>query len=806
MNASTLELIKQHYIYQQKFARLLNKQTSGNDFERISDSKEFTKLCEEFAVSFGVFGGGYAVINRPLNSLIFLQNKELHKIRIKSGLPFAEFQFKFPDEGLFEGNPIKSLKRSLVSLLFESEYTDLQLDVEEATDSPKFLHNLPPYESIHGLPTLPSEKAMREDGAINFLYCPAGEILFFLYAWNWLKRCAQAYGLNGEINLLEPKLNTAKAKNIWRQSFWYEMPKSPEKNWLKVIREAGSWWKPQINNITYEELLSYWREITTYSCQLRNNTFSFTEDWPMMGLSSQNGSSPNLSALLSFTKHLLKRLPVTLSAKKKRTYYLNFTAEDNPVSFINAKIDEILQEREEGYKEILIDNLFSLGQESDEHLHYILRKAIFETLSHRQHCRHSIRMLLAILHKKARFPVLPYFFQMILSPDKTPFEHFVFPISTNHEFPAKAKIPNGAERAAPIQTVVLGIFSIEPPWKSGISNTKKPTGSASASQKMDYPSADNYARLSKIQEVVRQVSQSVVDKGFYSSVIRPGIERRTTLDYQDKISHEIKKISNSIFIKSNLEITKLFELRVDQQIEVPKDKAGAITIAREEQLEELKNWLVIPNTQRFLNNQTLLNTWIGVKDIASNYSFEKATSLSDIMVRFVAISKEVRATRNLQGFGKPKNIMAIRAYEEKYKRELEALNKNITVEYALGQNLIWQPKVSYLDDDSIEIKKTAFIQLMLASLVNAFEHSKNWIRIESRVENDQLALLIKNQHDYEPYNLGEKKVGTRAVLDNCLRQLEGHLEFFGFRKEEFLTAFSFPYRAVFILDIKSVRR
>jgi hypothetical protein len=217
-------------------------------------------------------------------------------------------------------------------------------------------------------------------------YCPIGEMLFCLYAWRLLLRNGQAQGFDarcspGDISRV-PASEPAKTV-IWPPADLG----TPESAWLKYLRSDGA------------AILPLWREISE-----RLDSQTWASDLTVLGVIAGTGAGglPNESnrALLNYATYVVK----VSGGKHKRLF-----------SQLSALSDTV---RKKGWPQ---------RQEDLKRLDCALQSAVLAYLEiGHSRARPTIGDLLRVLHAKARFPVIPYFYWLAIDP--CPRSHLVLPV------------------------------------------------------------------------------------------------------------------------------------------------------------------------------------------------------------------------------------------------------------------------------------------------------------------------------------------------------------------------------------------
>lgn len=535
--------------------RFLEKLNSEYFHNRVSSP--FKHLC-------GVIGGGYAVVDKPQNKILFIQNKYLKRDQ-NQDIPFYRlpYQINPHPEFIKISNQDRQVILEYISwfmdTLFESYYDNMEL-VDDEKKAPDFLKNMPPFESSHSIEPLPFEKKLRKEESIDGLCCYAGEVLFFLYAWRLLMYYAQQDGLEAifDINLsLDTEKNDfAKDPFTWDKQKW-EKIETPEKKWLYKLRENKKWWDDRYEHDksipSYYDLEKTWKSIRSFTNPMNkpNNDFISVE-WDFLGLDNKYASSNFANkALRAYALHVLRQI-------KSPSYIvaapMNFLSTLNNVGEINKAIDYIISLHDEGLREKYLSMLF-FKNHSDEHWHYIYKKTIYCCLSYDSEIPMdslTISQSFQILHNKTRFPIIPLFFQIALSEDRLPREFLVCPIAKS--FSNAFEVPfHTKKRTEEIDTiskqynkVAFTMLSIKP--IQTLDETYKITNNYDhfTGQEGEDMSIIGRLRLRCIQDFMSVISEPMVDKAFYDKIIKKETEKSTIKSQYFAFAHESYKIIRHI--------------------------------------------------------------------------------------------------------------------------------------------------------------------------------------------------------------------------------------------------------------------
>lgn len=579
-------LLKAYNEISAKLEKNLSLITSKKAFSEKFRSPEFEQdVIQPILEKFGVLSGFYAVANPTLNSLQIINNSEINTNL--TNIPYFEIPTVCDGEGYHEHLPKSTLNRWLIDLMFESEKSRAQLIPQKSWKTPYWLQNLPPYQSKHAFPEMPHEQKLRDSEEIDYLFCYTGEVLFFVYAWRWLVKYSQLVGLKERVDL--ENVGWIKGPvhhiNIWEAAYWNNFSDTPEKEWVQYMHRGFK----QDESIRLDDqqiniLIDYWTKLSYELDNLRpeEKYYFYKAEWHKLGLDKKDPISRNwVQALKSYTRHLLLKLDLKEKSQNLNTPPAVFPnsvdqniGEDVKIKSwvlqMNHLVDQILATPDPIEKTKLIDELFAV-EENDELLqHYLLRKVVFEALcvdlpiAEKESI--DVAKLLNILHKRARFPIIPAFFQIYLSKDKTPPEFLAFPVGRSFSYPIEVFLPlEGATREAPEKTnyTAIAVMMLKPIWSLETSHGQ--SFKFTHADTSTYPpetrkSKEALERLRSIQKLILTASRHMVDTAYYGNTVDRDIRTNTAKQQYYYQAHEMRKIIR--FIKAETPGFMLEEIRL----------------------------------------------------------------------------------------------------------------------------------------------------------------------------------------------------------------------------------------------------
>jgi hypothetical protein len=554
-----------------KLEEILNTVQDKKDYITKLQSHEVqVEFIDQFYRQLGIIGGAYVVADQPQSKINWIQNARLQP-ECRS-LPFFRMPIVCPQSGEFEGVDKTQLNQLLIEMMFESDSTRNNLKPERDNKAPYWYQNLPPFQSRYALPPLPFEAKAREAGKIDYLYCYTGEVLFFLYAWLWAMRYAQLEGFDNRMELFRPGRQSSKgsAMKIWVKRFWNAMSNLPEKEWLEYIRKIENEGHENLSQDKVQ-VLRYWKNfVNDFDGLNTKSIYHFHErEWYRLGLVGDNPQAPVfLKALKSYCRHLLLNLEVSEP-------WVDKSEKDHEHSkpwIVNKAIDQILGTEVSEARTKLVTALFDEHEyhNNPDFLHYIFRRTIIQAMTlgmtSAERKNLTAMKLLNQIHRRTRFPILPAFFQLYLSEDKTPPEFLVFPLTRSFEYPIQLHLPekdNDHLKLVETNCVGLSVVLLKPVWSLAETHDNQfhitPNKAFYTYEEQASFSPEASARLRFVRSIIRSASSFLADSEFYGKNIAFNIMSNSTEMHYFHLAHETRKIIR--FIKPDTPSYVLNEIR-----------------------------------------------------------------------------------------------------------------------------------------------------------------------------------------------------------------------------------------------------
>jgi hypothetical protein len=355
---------------------------------------------------------------------------------------------------------------------------------------------------------------LRDTKKVPFLYCPVGEVAFFLYAWRLLIRLRQQGAstcniddLDGVLSLRSKGISSYEV--VWSKEFWdYDVPLHPERDWLNALddlitseQNAG----PSNGKQKFiESVNSQWKKwhenLDTDPNRFCIKQHPWASDWVNLGLLT----SPLL------TGEPLDSLPEEARPTQALLALVQFALQ------VEGRGDVL--ERLQAFEIKLLNTTqesLAFDWDTAEALDHELQGVVHQFLGNSNYGEEGYRAELSELHKIARFPVLPFFYWTAV--DREPKEHFVFPVWESWRFPVLVKIPIETKEGPDVRTWVMptvgiGLLTIKPMYELG------PDSFDPFKKTKVYKKA--YNRLFQIVRFFSRVGRPLIDSAFYGVLVR----------------------------------------------------------------------------------------------------------------------------------------------------------------------------------------------------------------------------------------------------------------------------------------------
>jgi len=555
---------------------LRSKLLVDNDTSGLRISKAITEFFKsedygEFQIKdLGVLAGGFGLSHNRRQNFILLQSTAITAVDLEPDL-----------RGVDIPHPsMKEREKDFVDYLFIGRAREQPLSsYNEHVFAPEFYWHLARAykdgleDEMCPFPESELDRFLHQQKSrLPYLYCPVGEVLFFLFAWRLLFRHAQFAG-DGSTVLEESTVtadpdNTFVPTDVWQESKW-PSDSRPENdwlaalNWLKervqkpgkslVVRHGDETDKARFLKFR-ENVLEEWNRWNGL-LDLKPGSYwvaghPWLSDWFNLGLvdhddldglprvlhnRGDNREKPigPVAAIAS-----ARPTPALLSMVQFASRALRAGLDPKSPTFLGIDSKEYIDDlyNMEGCERLIwaflkSDSLSTLGEGTYGEepfgncflaLDRSLRRTALALLRSRARSGKPVD-LISTLHQFARFPIIPFFYWTVM--DRKPKEHFVFPICESWQFSVEVKVPKHRSDGTIVPTTValpatgLCLLGIEP--------LKEPKGSAFVNPS---PGGDNdqaaayldqlHTRLFFIASFFSRIGRPFIDSAYYGTLVR----------------------------------------------------------------------------------------------------------------------------------------------------------------------------------------------------------------------------------------------------------------------------------------------
>jgi len=809
----------------------LLKEISG-DNNNFKDFFKRYKLEDTIYSSLGVVGGAYVLCDRSMNEMLYLQSRDLQRNTLQEhlNLPFLEIPYKYdPSKG--KESVESSTKKEIVDAIFIGTLDHIKIQ-QPNNSLPKIYKHLPSNLSAEDFEKLlPFEKKFVEDG-YKAIYCTVGEILFYLYLWRLLFRLIQERGIgkSGENSFVERKTYDRKIIqnfSLWDLNLGNEL--LPENDWMKAIYRYEL--KADTSNLSNEKLaaksvMKEWRTITRTIDVALFEEFDFLNEYKYLGLviEEEDSQIPNnriaIRELLSLVQYLIhiskvyfkvnafdagqeqeRKLPIipknfgdTISVINERQILYNLYV-------LEYRLNTIIQRGPQGKKDYFNLEHLNKKYKFDECLQFMAKKFLFEHVLKEPNAEKAdLLKSLKAVHSKARFPILPYYYELALGEKHDPNEHLVLSIwnTSDEDVKIPFKFPETSKNSKEESESAVGFIALtmRPNWR--IKGIKYPfTKNDQSIHWAKELSQKTIIRLSRIHSFFSTYSKPLIDRLFYGEFIKKQLKKASTSTDINAFSHELSKIIDNIFDLSNVSFQKLFagndnDLILREIQEFAREKNHSLS------MDEIRAWSIIPNPGRFKVWSNYLQMWSG-RTSKAVFGISLKEDLNKIIQECDKLAKDMYVGESMGRFHPAENFHLLYEYSNRFDVKKQNLNNNkkLILKYE-GDNEIgnWVLAIRKIKNQTNKtefknrstIRPNAFLRIMVAAITNIYEHSKGNFYLCIRVKNDlkgnsSLRFCFVNQCKKKDGQPIKKSFGTEPVINSCLALLDGTLECFGYPEE-----------------------
>ena len=227
-------------------------------------------------------------------------------------------------------------------------------------------------------------------------YCPWGEVLFYMLAWRLLLRIAQTHGWDASVAENLPDLKPSKTQQRYkRHSIWTNAMWPGESS-----RE--NWWHEHLRNLS-AEVEPAWLEIMKQTDDAGEKNGGWPTDWETLQLLKADSTTPSqfqageaLLPLLAYCTELAQcEQNKRIASEMRASLHSDATMAASVLPKLNSLVQQVI--------------LDTLAKSKDVTLHSV-----------------TAADGLAEVHRRATFPILPYFYWSAIDP--APRTHMVIPV------------------------------------------------------------------------------------------------------------------------------------------------------------------------------------------------------------------------------------------------------------------------------------------------------------------------------------------------------------------------------------------
>ncbi|MCG8328806.1 MAG: hypothetical protein MI974_14035 [Chitinophagales bacterium] len=765
----------------------------GQDFSDFIKKNKFEHFVYE---ELGVCGGAYVLANKSQKELLYLHNRDIQKDLLVQypNIPFIEIPYQFHHLRKYSqsDNEEKQKRAERYLRVLDHLYIgarDRQPLIHETESSPEFYLNLPHWQSPEEKKKLlPFEQYLTKKD-FDIIYVTVGEVLFHLYAWRILFRHAQLKGL------VDGYIQQKPTQEVFtlEQRFWEkikEVPFLPEYKWssnLERLEEKApglaDQWSKMIRKTDGDPLR-------------KEEGYSFYMEYHLLGLVEEDTDHPTRE-LLSMVRFAIHIAEVVLGWTSTTT--LNKTLEnitDSSVDkeeirknaqalsmlfLLERRLDIYFQEKENTHQDYIpildkLDEDFKLERILDR----LMRAYLFKIAEQEKEEKALIKDLMSKIHEKARFPILHYFYELAAGDVHHPKEHLALCIWHTHSKDNKIEIKTKEGETKEESATGFVLLTIKPIWQVNEgSNFIKNGKSIHCMKEL---SEEAYVRIFRIYEFFRSLARPVIDAGFYGNLIKKEIERQLYTTDITAFSHEMSKIVDNIFELSNVSLNQFFKSKVNDVI---NDLKPYLQNHKDFNIDNVKNWRLIPNIERFNSWSLALKVWSGRRG-QFIFDIEEGSSFNELLKECNRYSLHMRIGEEYKGRDRADNLQAVVDYqvdfEKKYKEKQVSNSFHIKANEDTLKELRFKklPQGEKDRDDAI-YNQNALLRFLLAAMTNIHEHTTgsyilgiNWYNDPQDLISEEIITLCF-LNPFKEKEIHPKSLGTKPVLQTCLNLLQGTL-------------------------------
>lgn len=766
----------------------------------------------------GIVGGAFVLADKSRNELFYLQNKDLQRkqLQVISNFPFIEIPYKY--NHIIKPNKqskynVDDKNKELLDALFigTQDRRNIHTYGEEPPEIYKFLPDLLSKKEKKHL--LPFERDLTDDG-FKIIYCTVGEVTFHLYIWRLLFQLAQTRGpKEGAIQKGGYEQKFEFYYDFWQNLDWsYD---SPEVGWIKTLRN-------KYEGKSYVHIQDKWAKLNEKVDikQMLFPTYSFYQEYFFLGLIDQEEkATQSLLALTRYAIHIARNVlgwtayDDTLDSvsalalpNQKENEILSPDTILTSLYILERRLNRVFNKKNTHKKSINLEQLKNSYQ-FDRCLQKIAKTYLFDILLKSTSAEVKIKDALDGLHKKTRFPILPYYYEVASGEVHQPKEHVVYSIWSSFDnkiplnvFSDNKKMPYAHQEESAVAFLVITQLPI---WKLDKQFTF--TKNNESIHWISELSKETYKLIFRTLSFFSVLSRPLIDQMFYGEMIKKEIKKVSTSTDIGAFSHEMSKVVDNIFELSNVSFSEMFGEDTETVLAAITSLASRETWDKKNKeqykkknnqslfktydanIHTVRKWRIIPDFDRFTIWNKYLNMWTG-RRAKFVLDVEDEDNLNAIIEKSKNLSARMHTAVKMQNVDKSDNIARLVAYKENFDKEVNILlSKNLAVEYEeeyIKQLKLIDPIRLRVNNKTIDLTpQNALLRILIASITNIYEHTlSNFylnVRIKESPRGDKaLRFCFVNpclKREEEP----PESFGTKPVINSCLLLVDGTLEIFG---------------------------
>ncbi|MEO1412907.1 MAG: hypothetical protein AAFW73_23645 [Bacteroidota bacterium] len=782
-----------------KFTHLFGLGTEKGSEEDLHDWEKYN-FAPLLYLHLGLFGGTFAIADQ-VNDRIRIQHSALLQDRDEwsdQDKAFIDIAYRYADQKQHEDEDKDLLDAMYTSVRHSHKFS------KATTYSPEFYLYMPhllPHEHRKNL--LPYERRLTRD-KFKMIYCGVGEVLFHLFAWRMLFHKIQARGIEHQVSTDTFLGFHAQNYEVWEEIWNYAQKTAvelPELDWLRDfnnrLKFSGSDKQDLIKKLeqVWSQKIKAQVDLGATSDKLQEEeVFTMREEYRLLGMVRKATIGGReivyyTRSFLEFIRYTLHVVRAVLAWEAKgleggdeRTKILQ------SLEILESRLDNYYQENpgvpteEHTYLptyENLRPHLHRIDNQHEEETGKIINDILLKVAKAylmKGRSEAPVLDLLKNLHRRCRFPILPYYYGTALSADHQAMEHVVFCVWDSKENPIELpplKWGGDKRKDSGVAFVLLTLFPI---WKirPQFNFLKNGNGIHYACEL----SVEAYQRISRLYDFFSLLIRPILDQVFYGDIIRQAHQREAVKNQMNAISHELGKTTRQLLKNSNIPLEKLFGENADKVLETIHQYLDA---EEKPSLEEIKAWVVAPDPDRLKDWQTQISLFIFPTTRLLAGHGGGFFDLEGLIHYCWQITSRIHAT------GEMKNIPALRRYDEvrKNRAHFEHVLSEIPDKIPLHvyPESYFKRKIKRASSEMELTGQADFTRLLVTGFSNTLKHMKTAgefaLFVNHEPDGKMIDFCILNQTGADPATDKTKSDGTYGIMIHFTEQVKGKINSFG---------------------------